>query len=299
PGKVTIQDLRAYYNGCASLELDVASLEGRMQFATDCVVASRKHEAEAYYAMTTGVGKLASVRVSVEDAEKLQENLVLSHCCGIGPPLPMDIVRLIMVLKMLSLSHGASGVRAHLVRFLATMLDNKLTPIIPEKGSVGASGDLAPLSHLTAAMLGQGCIKTGNGETIAAAKALLSVGLEPVRLKAKEGVAMINGTQVSTAIALAGLFRAHRALASSIVSGALSTDAAMESTAPFHPEIHLLRGHRGQKDVAMVLRALIQDSEVRASHLLGDPRVQDPYCLRCQPQVLGACLDLLRQAAST
>lgn len=178
------------------------------------------------------------------------------------------------------------------------MLEKNVLPIIPEKGSVGASGDLAPLAHMTAAVIGEGDAMF-DGEVMSAKQALAKAGITLITLKAKEGLAMINGTQTSTALALVGLFRAHRALVSSLVSGALSTDAAMGSTAPFHPEIHTLRGHQGQIDAAQALRSLMDGSEIRASHEEGDERVQDPYCLRCQPQVAGACLDLLRQAANT
>lgn len=299
PGEITIQMLREIYEGKGSLVLDFSQLEPRIQFAANCVAGSIRQETQAYYAMTTGVGKLANIRVAAEDAEKLQRNLILSHCCGVGSPLPDEIVRLAMCLKIMSLSQGASGVRIEVIRLLSRMLDENVLPIIPEKGSVGASGDLAPLSHMVAAMMGVGVVKVKGDQTVPATQAIEDIGMSPISLKAKEGVALINGTQVSTAIALAGLFRAHRGLVSSIVSGALSTDAAMGSTSPFHPEIHALRGHQSQMDVAFALDTLMQGSEIRASHIVGDDRVQDPYCLRCQPQIVGACLGLLRQAAET
>ena len=196
------------------------------------------------YGINTGFGKLASIKIDAADVATLQRNLILSHCCGVGDPLPDNIVRLIMALKLVSLGRGASGVRLELIRLIEGMLERGVIPVIPEKGSVGASGDLAPLAHMAAAMIGEGEAFFA-GERMPAAEALRKAGLEPVVLAAKEGLALINGTQVSTALALAGLFRAHRAAQSALVTGALSTDAAMGSSAPFHPEIHTLRGHRG------------------------------------------------------
>lgn len=250
------------------------------------------------YGVNTGVGKLASVRISPADTLRLQRNVILSHCAGVGRPLPAKIVRLIMALKMISLARGASGVRWHLIVLLSEMLRCGVLPVIPAQGSVGASGDLAPLAHLTAAMLGEGRVIC-QGAAMPAAKALEQAGLAPAVLSAKEGVAMINGTQVSTALALAGLFGAWRCALSSLTTGALSTDAAMGSVSPFREEIHELRGHRGQIDVARTLHALLRGSQIRESHRRGDARVQDPYCLRCQPQVLGAVLDVIRQAGET
>ncbi len=250
------------------------------------------------YGVNTGFGKLASVRIGPADLATLQRNLILSHCCGVGAPLDPRIVRLVMTLKLVSLGRGASGVRRVVVDLIAAMLARGVIPVIPEKGSVGASGDLAPLAHMTAAMMGEGEAFLG-AERLPARAALSRAGLTPIVLSAKEGLALINGTQVSTALALAGLFRAHRALCAGLVTGAMSVDAAMGSSAPFHPDIHALRGHRGQIDCGHALRALLDGSAIRESHLDGDQRVQDPYCLRCQPQVAGACLDLLRQAAAT
>ena len=203
-----------------------------------------------------------------------------------------------MALKLVSLGRGASGVRLELVRLIEGMLEKGVIPVIPEKGSVGASGDLAPLAHMAAVMMGEG-EAFFNGEQLDGRAALERAGLTPVVLAAKEGLALINGTQVSTALALAGLFRAHRAAQSALITGALSTDAAMGSSAPFHPDIHTLRGHKGQIDAAAALRGLLKGSVIRESHIEGDERVQDPYCIRCQPQVDGACLDLLRSVART
>ncbi|MVA22396.1 histidine ammonia-lyase [Agrobacterium vitis] len=296
PGKVTLETLAAVYENALIPKLDADSLK-RVQASADRVAEIAGGD-EAHYGINTGFGKLASVRIPADDVETLQRNLILSHCCGVGAPLADGIVRLIMTLKLISLGRGASGVRPQVIHVVAAMLEKNVLPIIPEKGSVGASGDLAPLAHMTAAVIGEGDAMF-DGEVMSAKQALAKAGITPITLKAKEGLAMINGTQTSTALALVGLFRAHRALVSSLVSGALSTDAAMGSTAPFHPEIHTLRGHQGQIDAAQALRSLMDGSEIRASHEEGDERVQDPYCLRCQPQVAGACLDLLRQAANT
>ncbi|WP_412065957.1 histidine ammonia-lyase [Rhizobium sp. SYY.PMSO] len=296
PGKVSLETLADVYQGTLVPAVDAEALN-RVQASADKVAEIAGGD-KAHYGINTGFGKLASVRIPADDVETLQRNLILSHCCGVGAPLADGIVRLIMTLKLISLGRGASGVRAQVIHVLSAMLEKDVLPIVPEKGSVGASGDLAPLAHMTAAMIGEGEAKF-DGEVMPAKEALAKAGLTPIVLKAKEGLAMINGTQTSTALALVGLFRAHRALVSSLISGALSTDAAMGSTAPFHPEIHVLRGHQGQIDAARALSALMAGSAIRASHEEGDERVQDPYCLRCQPQVVGACLDLLRQAAKT
>lgn len=252
----------------------------------------------AVYGVNTGFGKLASVRIPSEDLSKLQRNLILSHCCGVGDALPAEVVRLVMALKLVSLGRGASGVQARTVELLEAMLARGVLPLIPEKGSVGASGDLAPLAHMTAAMIGEGEATVGD-ERMSGREALAQVGLQPIVLAAKEGLALINGTQVSTALALAGLFRAHRAGNAALITGAMSTDAAMGSSGPFDAGIHELRGQPGQIATARALRMLLEGSEIRESHLEGDERVQDPYCIRCQPQVDGACLDLLRMAAGT
>ena len=250
------------------------------------------------YGINTGFGKLSGIRIPPEQTALLQRNLILSHCCGVGEPIPENIVRLVMTLKMLSLGRGASGVRWEVIEQIEALLKNGVTPVIPSQGSVGASGDLAPLAHMTAVLIGEG-EAVFRGQNISGNAALNIIGRKPLVLGAKEGLAMINGTQVSTALALSGVFEGWRCALGALVTGALSTDAAMASTAPFHPEIQLLRGHQGQIDAAQTLRNLMQDSEIRNSHLDGDTRVQDPYCIRCQPQVSGACLELLRQAAST
>jgi histidine ammonia-lyase len=253
---------------------------------------------EPIYGINTGFGKLASLRIGASDLATLQRNIVVSHAAGVGENLPARIVRLAMALKVTSLAQGASGVRYATVERLLDCLEHDLIPAVPAQGSVGASGDLAPLAHLTAALLGVGSFLE-DGKPVPAADALRSVGLAPLVLGPKEGLALLNGTQISTALALAGLFEAERLLQSALISGALSTDAAKGSDGPFDPRIQAVRGHRGQIETAAALRALMMGSAIRASHLVGDDRVQDPYCLRCQPQVMGACLDLLRQAATT
>ncbi len=296
PGSVTLADLERIYWQGSPIRLAPEAMPGIDRAAAR--IAEVAAGDAAVYGVNTGFGKLASIRIERADVAALQRNLILSHCCGVGDPLGEDIVRLVLSLKLLSLGRGASGVRREMIALLEGMLEQGVLPVIPEKGSVGASGDLAPLAHMAAVMMGHGEAWV-DGQRMAGAEALRKAGLQPIALQAKEGLALINGTQVSTALALAGLFRAKRALRASIVTGAMSTDAAMGSTAPFAAEIHDLRGHAGQIDVAAALRALMEGSGIRAAHQENDERVQDPYCLRCQPQVDGACLDVLRQAART
>ena len=296
PGSVPLKTLETIYWTGEAAKLDAAFDAGIEKAAAR--IAEIAAGDEPVYGINTGFGKLASIKIAPADVATLQRNLILSHCCGVGKPLAENIVRLVMALKLISLGRGASGVRIEIVRLLESMQAKGVIPVIPEQGSVGASGDLAPLAHMTAVMIGEGEAIYA-GERLSGGKALEKAGLKPVVLAAKEGLALINGTQVSTGLALAGLFRAHRAAQAALVTGALSTDAAMGSSAPFHPDIHTLRGHKGQIDAAATLRALLAGSVIRESHINGDERVQDPYCIRCQPQVDGACLDLLRSAAHT
>ncbi|UTO28852.1 histidine ammonia-lyase [Bartonella harrusi] len=296
PGKVTLSDLEAiYFNGEVSKLHSDTHLPIRKGAERIAEIAAGN---KPVYGINTGFGKLASIRIDANDVTLLQRNLILSHCCGVGEPLAENIVRLIMTLKLLSLGRGASGVRLELVHLLENMLAKGVIPVIPEKGSVGASGDLAPLAHMAAVMMGEGEAFFQNIR-MSGASALKKAGLSPIVLEAKEGLALINGTQTSTALALAGLFHSHRALCGGLLSGALTTDAIMGSTAPFHPDIHILRGHYGQIAVSQTLENLLEDSEIRVAHLHDDNRVQDPYCVRCQPQVMGACFDLLIAAAKT
>ncbi|KQW81120.1 histidine ammonia-lyase [Devosia sp. Root413D1] len=296
PGSVSLETLsEIFWNGTPAV-LD-PGFDAAVDRAADRIAQIAAGNAPVY-GVNTGFGKLASIKIEAADLATLQRNLILSHCCGVGAPLPENIVRLIMSLKLVSLGRGASGVRIELIRLIEAMLARGVIPLIPEKGSVGASGDLAPLAHMTAVMIGEG-EAFYRGDRLTGRAALERAGLSPVVLAAKEGLALINGTQTSTALALAGLFRAHRAAQAALITGAMSTDAAMGSSAPFHPDIHTLRGHQGQIDAAAALRTLLAGSAIRESHVEGDERVQDPYCIRCQPQVDGACLDLLRTAGRT
>ena len=295
PGDASLEDWRLIYRG-AGAKLASSCWPGID--ASAAAVARIVAKGEPVYGVNTGFGKLASVRIAQADLAILQRNIVLSHAAGVGEATPLPIVRLMMALKMASLAQGASGIQRGTLACLQAMLERGATPVVPAQGSVGASGDLAPLAHLAAAMIGVGEILV-EGQLLPASDALAKVGLAPLALGPKEGLALLNGTQFSTAHALAALFDAERLFQSALLSGALATDAARGSDAPFDPRIHRLRGHRGQIETAAALRALMSGSAIRASHLVGDERVQDPYCLRCQPQVMGAALDVLRQAAAT
>ena len=249
------------------------------------------------YGINTGFGKLAQKTIAREALAELQSNLILSHCVGVGDPLPDPVVRLVLALKIASLARGHSGVRVETIALLLRLLEADALPVIPSQGSVGASGDLAPLAHLTAAAMGHGEIRIA-GRTRPAATALKALGVTPLTLGPKEGLAMINGTQVSTALALNGLFQLQAVYAAALVAGAMAVDAAAGSDTPFDDRIHALRGQAGQRAVAGRFRQLLAGSAIRESHRTDDIRVQDPYSLRCQPQVMGACLDQLRQAAA-
>ena len=296
PGATTLDTLERIYRSDSSFELDSEAFSAIEAGAA--ALADGIKSKNAIYGVNTGFGKLASVRISDDKLEELQRNLVRSHCAGYGDPLPLKIVRLMIALKCLSLGRGASGVRPDLVKALLGLIKANVMPVIPTKGSVGASGDLAPLAHLSATLIGEG-EAIFKGEKMASAKALQQAGLKPIALQAKEGLALLNGTQASTALALGGIFDAWRLAVASLTTAALSVDAAMASAAPFRDEIQQLRGHQGQIESARRLRALLDGSEIRDSHRNGDDRVQDPYCLRCVPQVVGACLDQLRHAGRT
>jgi len=295
PLQFRIDDLAKVLAG-ASVELD-PSFWPRVEAASAIVAGAARGDAPAY-GINTGFGKLASKRIAPDQTALLQRNLIVSHCCGVGAPTPEPIVRLMMALKIISLGRGASGVRREIIEQLQAMLARGVYPLVPQQGSVGASGDLAPLAHMTAVMVGEGQALVG-GEIVSGLEALAVADLTPLTLGPKEGLALINGTQFSTAYAISGLLRAHGLLCATLVTGALSVDAAMASTAPFRPEIQELRGHAGQIRAGAALTWLLAGSDIRNSHLEGDERVQDPYCLRCQPQVAGAALDLLMQAART
>ena len=296
PGDMSLRQLETIYWSNGEVAVDHSCRAGVE--ASAAVIAEAAGGEMPVYGVNTGFGKLASVKIAPRYTAALQKNLILSHCCGVGPAVPERIVRLMMILKLLSLCRGASGVRWELIELLEQMLARNVTPVIPAQGSVGASGDLAPLAHMTAVMIGEGEAVFG-GKAMPGAAALKAAGLEPVALGPKEGLAFINGTQFSTAYALAELFETWRCAENALLVSALSTDAIMGSTAPTRPEIHALRGHRGQIEAAAAVRNLMEGSQIRESHREGDTRVQDPYCIRCQPQVTGACLDLLRQAGAT
>ena len=287
--------LRAAYSQPVSVTLSRAQLARvrRSAETVDRMIA----RGGAVYGVNTGFGLLAQTRIPAGQLAALQRNLVLSHSAGVGAWLPDAVVRLVLVLKIGSLAQGFSGVRPRTLRALARLLETETYPCIPGKGSVGASGDLAPLAHLAAALLGVGQVRAA-GRVMSAAQGLRRIGLEPLELAPKEGLALLNGTQVSTALALAGLFAIQDVFGAALVAGALSVDALKGSDVPFDDRIHALRRQPGQRRVASALKRLLAGSRIRASHLTCE-RVQDPYSLRCQPQVMGACLDVIESAAQT
>lgn len=296
PGALTLGQIYRFWRGNREVGLDPYCWEGIEASAR--TVAEILASGERVYGVNTGFGLLARKRIADDQVRELQRRLLISHCTGVGDPLPADTVRLILLLKIASLARGYSGVRRKVVERLLVLLQADALPVVPSQGSVGASGDLAPLAHLAAAAcLGEGDILFED-RVLPAAEALSRLGLAPMELAAKEGLALINGTQVSTALALEGLFRAYEAFAAGLAAGALSVDAAAGSDTPFDARIQALRGHPGQIAVAERLRALLAGSAIRESHRDGDDRVQDPYCLRCQPQVMGAILDTLTAAAA-
>jgi histidine ammonia-lyase len=296
PGSATLAQLEAIWRSPGAVVLE-AGAKAKIEAAARLVARAAAGD-EAIYGVNTGFGKLASIKIAADDTATLQRNLILSHCCGVGEALDGATTRLMMVLKLLSLGRGASGVRWQTVVMIEALLAKGVIPVVPVQGSVGASGDLAPLAHMTATMLGEGEAVL-RGKRLSAKDALEQVELEPIVLGPKEGLGLINGTQFSTACALTGLFGAWRNAAASVVTASLSTDAIMGSTAPLLEEIHMLRGHAGQIAVARAMREIMSGSEIRESHRDGDTRVQDPYCIRCQPQVTGAAMDLLHFAGRT
>ena len=293
PGAVPLAALRAVMEGEA---LTLAEGWRAAMERSAAALAARLAEASPIYGVNTGFGKLAATRIAPDRLAQLQRNLIRSHAAGTGPLLPPPVVRLTLALKALSLARGASGVRPVVVEALLALLAADVLPAIPAKGSVGASGDLAPLAHLSLVLIGEGEAFAGEA-VLPGSEAMARAGATPLELAPKEGLALLNGTQVSTALALAALFAAERLLRTALLAGAMSVDAARASDTPFDARIHALRGQPGQIRAAAVLRALLAGSAIRESHRFGDPRVQDPYSLRCQPQVVGACLDLLDQAA--
>ena len=296
PGSVTLGELEQIWRSDTAVRLDPATRPLIAAAAEKIRLAAAG--AQPVYGVNTGFGKLASVQIPPEDTQTLQRNLILSHSCGVGEDSPASIVRLMMALKLISLGRGASGVRPALIDLLEGMIAAGVVPVVPAQGSVGASGDLAPLAHMAAVMIGEG-EATYKGQRLSGAEALSAAGLASIVLGPKEGLALINGTQFSTALALAGLFHANRAARSSLLTCTLSIDAAMASTSPLLAEIHTLRGHPGQIAAAAAMRAILAGSEIRESHREDDTRVQDPYCIRCHPQVVGAAMDMLGFAATS
>ncbi len=294
PGQLTLDELQAIHAGGQPLVMDPAALPGIL--ASAAVVRAAAEGDAAVYGVNTGFGKLASTRISEADLATLQWNLIRSHAVGVGEPLAAPVLRLMLATKAASLARGYSGVRPVVIDTLLAVHNAGLVPFVPSQGSVGASGDLAPLAHMTLALMGEGEFVV-EGRRQPAAEVLRRHGITPLALQAKEGLALINGTQTSAALALHALFSFEPVLEAALVIGALTVDAARGSDGPFDPRIHALRGQPGQIDVAQYYRQLLAGSAIRASHQDGDDRVQDPYCLRCQPQVVGACLDQLRHAA--
>lgn len=295
PENVTFDEWRKIYQG--RIPIIDAKAHNKINQSAQAVhrILAKK---EPIYGINTGFGKLANIRISDDELQTLQRNIVLSHAAGVGEAMPIPIVRLMMSLKLASLGQGASGISLGTIKFIEAMLANDIIPIVPAQGSVGASGDLAPLSHFAACMLGEGNVWF-EGIKMSAKAALKKANMTPIVLGPKEGLALLNGTQFSCAYALASLFEAEKLFHSALITGALSTEAAKGSDAPFDARIHALRRHKGQIETANILRELMNGSQIRASHLIGDSRVQDPYCIRCQPQVMGAVRDMLRHCANT
>ena len=294
PGQLTLEQLQAIHADGVRLEL---APEARAVILASALVVQRAADGDApVYGVNTGFGKLANQRISKAQLATLQLNLIRSHSVGVGEPLAAPVVRLMLATKAASLARGYSGVREVVIDTLLAVYNAGLVPYVPSQGSVGASGDLAPLAHMTLALIGEGEMLV-NGQRVSAADALQKAGIAPLTLQAKEGLALINGTQTSTALALHAFLIFEPVLEAALVIGALTVDAARGSDGPFDPRIHALRGQPGQIDVAQYYRTLLSGSAIRQSHMRGDDRVQDPYCLRCQPQVIGACLDQLRHAS--
>jgi histidine ammonia-lyase len=293
PGHLSFADMAAALEGPLKISFGEDHLKG--VDASAAVIANIVAKGETVYGVNTGFGLLASQKISTEDLATLQKNLVLSHAAGTGEPLDAPTVRLILLLKAASLARGYSGVRREVIAMLGALLEQGIVPNIPTQGSVGASGDLAPLAHMAAAMIGVGTVFL-DGEEVPATEALAAKGLAPITLGPKEGLALLNGTQVSTAIAIRNLFRLRRLFRAAVLTGALSTDAVKGSDTPFDARIHEIRGQDGQIVIARLFRSIHGGSEIRQSHIDCD-RVQDPYSIRCQPQVMGAALDAAKDAA--
>lgn len=294
PGKMTLDDLRIVISKPVTVALDKRSHSAieKSVATVNKIIAEDK----TAYGINTGFGLLANTRIATEDLQSLQRSIVMSHAAGVGDPLDDDLVRLIMVLKINSLARGFSGIRLEVIEALIALVNSEVYPFIPAKGSVGASGDLAPLAHMSLILLGEGKARF-QGEWLNAELALEKAGLKPLILEAKEGLALLNGTQVSTAFALKGLFEAENLLLSGIICGSLSVEATLGSRKPFDARVHEVRGQKGQIDVAELFRTILTPTSELAQSHENCVKVQDPYSLRCQPQVMGACLTQMRQAA--
>ncbi|MBN4857282.1 histidine ammonia-lyase [Citrobacter portucalensis] len=292
PGHLSFTQLREIWQQPVKLSLDAGAIDA-INASVACV-NNIVAEGRTAYGINTGFGLLAQTRIATEDLQNLQRSLVLSHAAGVGEALDDAMVRLIMVLKINSLARGFSGIRLSVIEALIALVNAEVYPLIPAKGSVGASGDLAPLAHMSLTLLGEGKARW-QGEWLPATDALKKAGLEPITLEAKEGLALLNGTQASTAFALRGLIEAQELFASATVCGALTTEAVLGSRRPFDARIHAARGQRGQIDAAMLYRHVLTDSSALSQSHHNCEKVQDPYSLRCQPQVMGACLTQMRQ----
>ncbi|CAM4023983.1 histidine ammonia-lyase [Citrobacter portucalensis] len=292
PGHLSFTQLREIWQQPVKLSLDAGAIDA-INASVACV-NNIVAEGRTAYGINTGFGLLAQTRIATEDLQNLQRSLVLSHAAGVGEALDDAMVRLIMVLKINSLARGFSGIRLSVIEALIALVNAEVYPLIPAKGSVGASGDLAPLAHMSLTLLGEGKARW-QGEWLPATDALKKAGLEPITLEAKEGLALLNGTQASTAFALRGLIEAQELFASATVCGALTTEAVLGSRRPFDARIHAARGQRGQIDAATLYRHVLTDSSALSQSHHNCEKVQDPYSLRCQPQVMGACLTQMRQ----
>ncbi len=296
PGQLTLQDLRRVNNEQTFITLDDSSKD-KIKKANETIL-NIVNEDRTVYGVNTGFGSLANTKIAKEDLEDLQRRIVLSHSAGMGEYVSNETVRLMITLKINSLSLGYSGIRLKVIEALISLVNNEVYPCVPKKGSVGASGDLAPLAHMSAILLGYGYVNY-KGEILKARDGLKKAGMEPIVLAAKEGLALLNGTQLSTTFSLEGLFLAEDLFAAAIVSGSMCVEAVLGSRAPFDNRVHTIRGHKGQIDAARMYRDLLEDeSEISQSHK-NCTRVQDPYSIRCQPQVMGACLTQIRNSAET
>lgn len=294
PGQLTLQQLRQVSRSSVTLSLNSQAIPA-IESSTD-IVNQVIAEGKTVYGINTGFGLLANTKIDPEDLETLQRSIVLSHAAGIGELMSDETVRLMMTLKINSLSRGFSGIRLQVIQALIDLVNAQVYPCVPQKGSVGASGDLAPLAHMSTVLLGEGQARH-QGKMVSGREALAIAGLEPITLAPKEGLALLNGTQASTALALEGLFVAEDLFASATVCGAMSVEAALGSRKPFDPRIHEVRGHRSQIDAAAAYRHLLSDGSAIGDSHTNCEKVQDPYSLRCQPQVMGACLQQIRSAS--